>query len=52
MLEGLLWRRRSAGAHDRDEGAGRSFLVQTLLEAAINPTIEPADPRAGLPQAK
>ena len=37
VLEGLLWRRGSAGAHHRDRGTGRSPLW-TLLEFAINPT--------------
>ena len=57
VLKGLLWRRRSAGAHHRDGDTGssclgRSPLVKTLLEITIIPTIEPKDPRAGWPQAK
>ena len=46
-LEGLLWRHASAGAHHWGGGTGRSPVVLTLLEFAINPR----DPRAGMPQA-
>ena len=46
VLEGLLWRCESAGAHYRERWTGgsclrRSPLVLTLLEVAINLSIEP-----------
>ena len=41
VLEGLLWRRGSAGAHHRDGGTGRSPVLWTLLEFAVNPTTAP-----------
>ena len=50
VSEGLLWRNGSTGAHNRDRGTGRSPLVQTLLEFAINPTIDFLNLRAGSPQ--
>ena len=51
VLEGLLWRHWSTGAHHRDEGTGscspgRLPLVLTLLGVAINPKMEPRDHRA------
>ena len=60
MLEGLLWRRGSTGAHHRDGGTGscspgRLPLELTLLVVAINPKMEPTDHRvhrACLSQAK
>ena len=35
VLEGLLQRCGSAGAHHRDRGVGRSPLVQALLEGTM-----------------
>jgi len=57
VLEGILWGHGLAGARHRDRGTGnssptRSPLALALLEVAINPTTEPVDPRAGLPQTK
>ena len=40
VLEALLWRRGVAGAHLMDRATGRSPLVYTLLEFAVNFTIE------------
>ena len=43
-------------AHCRDRGTGSSSPerrpLEVRLKATANPTIEPADPRDGLPQAK
>ena len=57
MLEGLLWKRLSAGAHHSNKrtsssSPGRTPFVLALLEAMINSTIDPVDPKAGSPQAK
>ena len=52
VLEGLLWKHGSAGAHCRDRGTGKSLLAHILWELVINPIIEPVDPRAGLAQVK
>ena len=51
MLEGLLWRHGSTGAHHRDGGTGscspgRLPWVLTLLVVTINPKMEPTDHRA------
>ena len=39
-------------AHHGDKGTGSSSPGRSLLEVAINPTIEPIEPRAGWPQVK
>ena len=57
VLEDLLWKHLSAGAHHsnkatRSSSPGRTPFVLALLEATINPTIVPVDPKAGSPQAK
>ena len=51
VLEGLLWRHGSTGAHHRDGGTGscspgRLPWVLTLLVVTINPKMEPTDHRA------
>ena len=52
LLEGLLQRCGLAVAHRGDRDTGSSSPGRGPLEGAINPTIEPVAPRAGLPQAK
>ena len=56
VLEGLLWRYVLAVVHHGDGpgsiSPGRCHFVWALWEVTINPTIEPADSRAGLSEAK